>query len=483
MLLKSAPIQIFEAHINVFPTPTPQNFAFALLHINSKLSQCRWVIVRTTATAPVFTYKNSNTPLHCLSLRKTKSFVLTADMAHSWTLQCLWKILASVILCLMPSLVDAQVPTGYNFGACDSQCNAYGQAVMNCDTLAATDYTQFISCYCKAFFDQSGQCNTPTIAPSCDYRHLLILVACIDCADSFDPSIAQSLDEEYSALCGGTSPITVNPPIPAPATAAVTTPAEATQSSSTGGCGASGGYVLVKSADDLNAISDCTTIAGDLIITPDNSLSSISLPSGLQAITGSFILDGRNSASTTSISAPGLNSVGSTKSNAAQQISGFYTTNGLIIGYFPSLSGLSFPNLAGIQGNLLVQNDPGLTTINFPELSTIGGNLDLTGNFNSVSLPALASVGGVNVETTSSSFQCPGNIHASSSGKPFTCDGNVKNPVPGEGLSSTPAPTSPLKSGAASYHFGKRWPRIVLINVDVETILTLLIFGWLIHLI
>lgn len=114
------------------------------------------------------------------------------------------------------------------------------------------------------------------------------------------------------------------------------------------------------------------------------------------------------------------------------------------------------------------------------QLATVAGNVDLTGNFNDVSLPAISDVGGgVNVESTSSSFQCPSNIHGVTKGSAFTCEGNVQHPVPGQGLKySNSHPNSAKKN-----EWSKPSLRIRLIVIDLEVILTALIFGVLMQLI
>jgi hypothetical protein len=262
----------------------------------------------------------------------------------------------------------------------------------------------------------------------------------------------------------------------------VSTTAAAPSAVPTGNCGHTGGYVSIANPSDLDSISKCTTIAGDLIITPaSGELSSIDLPSGLQGISGSLIFDGQSTASTVSITASGLSSVGSTQSTGAQGLSDIVTNSGLIIGNFPSLTNFSFPNLANIQSNFLVENNPQVSGINMPGLSNVGGNLDLTGNFNSLQLPDLAAVnGGVNVETTSTNFQCPSNIHGSTKGSAFNCEGNVTHPVPGQGLQYS---ASLHKSSSMKKASSKITLQIWLTAIDVEIIITALMFGWLMQLI
>lgn len=204
---------------------------------------------------------------------------------------------------------------------------------------------------------------------------------------------------------------------------------------------------------DLEAIADCTTIFGDLIIfifTPtSDALTSITLPSGLHTITGNMIASGAaisdpQETNFKGIEAPGLTSVGEADSTAFDSILSqidnpdnvqFNFTPGFSLQTFPSLNQMGFPSLSSVGGNFLVAQNPDLGDINLPLLSTIGGNLDVTGDFNSLELPDLNYVGGgVNVQSSSPTFKCPipklrtnGDVH----GDGFVCLGNVHNPVSG----------------------------------------------------
>ena len=111
-----------------------------------------------------------------------------------------------------------------------------------------------------------------------------------------------------------------------------------------------------------------------------------------------------------------------------------------------------------VQANLLMQNNPAVNIIDYPQLFEIGGNLDLTGNFQSVELPDLSTVsGGINVETTSSTFQCPQTVQDLSHANGFVCAGNINNPVPGIHGGTT----SGHKSGAIKRDLGMLCPNNV----------------------
>jgi hypothetical protein len=220
-------------------------------------------------------------------------------------------------------------------------------------------------------------------------------------------------------------------------------------------CGVSGGYISITSPSGLDSISGCTTIASDLIITPARGqLNAIELPSGLHRISGSPISDGQDAASTVSIVAPSLSSVGSTQSTGAQGLTDLVATSGLVIGNFPSLANISFPILEMIESNFVIENNLQLSNVDTPMVSSVGGNLDLTGNFNSVRLPDLMTInGGTNIQSMAADFHCPSNIHGFTKGSAFNCIGNVTHPVPGQGLQY--ATTSSHKSSAAKKESSK----------------------------
>jgi hypothetical protein len=260
-----------------------------------------------------------------------------------------------------------------------------------------------------------------------------------------DQAYFTEINEEYSSLCSGDTFATAT----GVESATVTGPSVVPSPS----CGQTGGYLTISSSSDLDGISQCTEIKGDLIVTPGTSgLGSIDFPPGLQSVTGTLVFDGQNLASTTSISAPGLSSVGAAQSTGTKGLSDLVNTSGLIIGNFPSLGNFSFPSLATIQSNFVVENNPQVGDIDMPELSNVDGNVDLTGNFNSVELPALKQVeGGVNVQTTSPSFQCPSDIRTATKQSAFTCDGNVTHVNPGQDLqyATTPTKSSAIKANSS----------------------------------
>lgn len=107
-----------------------------------------------------------------------------------------------------------------------------------------------------------------------------------------------------------------------------------------------------------------------------------------------------------------------------------------------ALRQMAFPMLTTVKGDFLFARNPSVGDIaGFPKLATIGGSLDLTGNFGNVEMPLLVSVGGgVNVQTTSSSFQCPANLR--SLGTSGVCEGGVRDPAPKGSTTSSTGSTS-----------------------------------------
>lgn len=192
-------------------------------------------------------------------------------------------------------------------------------------------------------------------------------------------------------------------------------------------CGKSNGGYFLSSQENLNQISSCQTIYGDLQIVPgpgDSSFPSIPLPSTMTTITGALEFMGfyDETDATGSITAAGLTSLGSINAASTIIYTGMFenftlpwgvgSNPGLLIYNFPSLKTLSFPALDSIGGDFLFALNPAVKNINgFPNLSKIGGNLNITGSFNSIDFPNLKSVGGaVNIQSTSSTFQCPTNL-------------------------------------------------------------------------
>jgi hypothetical protein len=213
-------------------------------------------------------------------------------------------------------------------------------------------------------------------------------------------------------------------------------------------CGDSEGFVIISSQGDLDSISNCQTIKGDLIIVPNLNqglgndtgiLKSIVLPSGLQTVTGSIYLAGVYliaSSGASSIEASGLTSIGSEGANSAYNFSNPFFNFGLAVYLFPSLNSMAFPALKTIAGDLFyAYNEGSLNDLNFPQLSNVGGSLDLIGNFNSLELPDLSSVGGaVNIQSSSKSFTCPipkFRTNGAVKGNGFVCEGDVAYPIPG----------------------------------------------------
>jgi hypothetical protein len=196
---------------------------------------------------------------------------------------------------------------------------------------------------------------------------------------------------------------------------------------------------------DLDALSGCKTLEGTLQISTGFS-GNARLPDSLQTITGGLISD---FTSAISVTASSLRQLGTNPSASSQSLS---------IQNSMSLSGANFPQLTNIGGNLVLVNNSQLTNIDgFQSLQMVGGNIDLTGDFNQVSLPSLTNVGGgVNIQTSSKNFTCPisnDRTNGVIQGKGFVCSGNITNPTPSVGANYTAnsfnsAPSPSTSSGS-----------------------------------
>lgn len=100
------------------------------------------------------------------------------------------------------------------------------------------------------------------------------------------------------------------------------------------------------------------------------------------------------------------------------------------------LTNLSFPDLTQIGGTFLIAHNSDLVTIDgFDKVQVVGGSIDWTGDFDNASLPSISDVlGGVNVQSSSTTFQCPFPAIQNNGvvkGRGFVCTGNVSHPISG----------------------------------------------------
>jgi len=222
-------------------------------------------------------------------------------------------------------------------------------------------------------------------------------------------------------------------------------------------CGqVSGGYYLSSQAN-IDQISACRTIYGDIQIVPapnDNTLNTISLPTTMTNITGSLQYMGffDETDATSAINAPGLSAIGSINGAASGIYDGKFenytlpwaagANPGLLIYDFAFLHSLSFPALHSIGGDLLFAQNSLVQNINgFPNLVSVGGNLNLTGNFDSIDFPKLSSVAGnVYIQSSSTKFQCPSNLQNLGIGQAH-CGSNTA--AAGSTPTQTPTSSSP----------------------------------------
>ncbi|KAE8356980.1 hypothetical protein BDV28DRAFT_687 [Aspergillus coremiiformis] len=145
------------------------------------------------------------------------------------------------------------------------------------------------------------------------------------------------------------------------------------------------GNVSITTQKDADALNDCETINGSVVITSAAS-GSISI-SKVQHIHGPFTVEGTSSLNAISVS-------------NLETVSGSIaiTNNG-------ALNSLSLANLESIGGGLSIRGNGGLT-VALGSLEKINGNLMLTGNFNQISLSSLENVYGKTQIQSSGSFSC-----------------------------------------------------------------------------
>ena len=210
-----------------------------------------------------------------------------------------------------------------------------------------------------------------------------------------------------------------------------------------GHCGTSGTTLAIASLNDLDSISNCSTISGSLYINAQGDIDTLTLPPSLHTVTGGLFCSGASlTYLTDTIVALGLGTIASDKSdNSLKDV-------GLVISDYLHLTTLNFPNLTTIGSNFVLARNPLLQTINgFEDIQRINGNIDMTGNFDNVSLPNLKSVeGNFNVESSSPTFVCPDINKTAIHGTIFICTGDVANPQPLSVDNSTTNATVPLPS-------------------------------------
>jgi hypothetical protein len=214
-------------------------------------------------------------------------------------------------------------------------------------------------------------------------------------------------------------------------------------------CGERGLTTTVSDLDDVESFDACSTFYGSLYLLTgtDTEYDNITMPESLVAITGALYCGGRgNDTTTDSINARHLVTTGTDVTDPTIGRVGF------VIVDYPTLSSLSFPDLAAVGPDFIIARNPKLTTIEFPTLKSVSGNLDITGNFEVLELPSLSLVNGsVNLQTTFPTFNCPlfGNVVILGA---YTCSVGVNNPQPllADDSSTNPTPVNAIAAGIAN---------------------------------
>ena len=158
-------------------------------------------------------------------------------------------------------------------------------------------------------------------------------------------------------------------------------------------CGKSGTTLAIANADDLSSINDCPVISGSLYINAQGDIDTLTLPPNLHTVTGGLFCSGASlTYLTDTIIALGLGTIGSDHSD--NSINGI----GLVISDYSNLATLKFPNLTTIGSNFVVARNSLLNNIDgFQAVQTVSGNLDITGNFDTFTLPSVRATNATDV--------------------------------------------------------------------------------------
>ena len=164
-------------------------------------------------------------------------------------------------------------------------------------------------------------------------------------------------------------------------------------------CGNNDTLTIINQTD-FDPLNHCTNFVGDIIIVGNSD--SYTIPPSLLTVSGGI---GAINIPLSKIEADSLVKVGT--SNQGPDADDFIGP--FALGYLPYLTTMTFPRLAFIGGVFTLTHNPALQTIDgFPALSHVNGSVVLIGNFDSVSLPSLESVGGnFHVKSSNNSFHCP----------------------------------------------------------------------------
>lgn len=207
-------------------------------------------------------------------------------------------------------------------------------------------------------------------------------------------------------------------------------------------CGATGSTTVVSNTDELSSIQNCTIILGSVFVQMPGE--ALVLPPSLHTVTGGFICNASGlTSSPVSIKAAGLNAVLSSP-NETSSLSNL----GMVITHYPVLTSIEFPNLTTIGSNFVLTENPKLQIINgINAVAEISGNLKIIGNFSTLQLPKLATIGGdVDIESSAADFVCPipalkGEVSAQ--GHSFVCTGQGKQATNQTNSSSIATSSSP----------------------------------------
>ncbi|CAG7945277.1 unnamed protein product [Penicillium nalgiovense] len=144
--------------------------------------------------------------------------------------------------------------------------------------------------------------------------------------------------------------------------------------------------VTISSQSDANNLRSCDTVSGSITISP--SVSGAITINNVEEIQGALIAEGASGL--TGLFTPDLDSV----------------QGGITLSNLDSLTTITMGGLSQVSSSIIIMGNPKLKTLGFQDLEQVDGQLELTGSFDSLSLPSLDQVKGQTTIMGSSSMSC-----------------------------------------------------------------------------
>jgi hypothetical protein len=147
------------------------------------------------------------------------------------------------------------------------------------------------------------------------------------------------------------------------------------------------------------ALPNLVSIAGDLLVQDNATLTGLSLPA-LDRVDGNVVIT--NNPGLLDVNLGALAFVGGnltvTNNTAVDELATAATTIGgdMDVSQNATLTTIAMPEVETVGGDMTITNNPTLTTIGMPEVETVGGDIDVSGNatLTDLSAPTLTTIGG-----------------------------------------------------------------------------------------